>query len=304
VASLRASRWAQIIARPKNFIELATAFQRYSPRPNAKVGIPFEKLMRIAITLQNRGELIESEIAREILPNTDLASINAEDLNGLIKAVQNASKFPLTWACAFVEVALRIEGIDLRLLSEFWAAVNRGRNDFVWLRLMHQASWARASTIAAELLNLQDDAALDLASRILSRCPEVSPEISFELNRRATSGLLDSELAVGRRSTLVSCLLHSRPTLGEAKLYSELRTFKTISDSIPHANDQIIARLNGMPQTLAKEQFPSLRLELKRLLSQKNDYPPEICAATLDTLVQLDVVSCPPISEADWRVTS
>jgi hypothetical protein len=59
-----------------------------------------------------------------------------------------------------------------------------------------------------------------------------------------------------------------------------------------------------MPQAFAKEQFPSLSVELKRLLSHKEDYPPEICAAALDALIQLDVASRPPISEADWRVNS
>jgi hypothetical protein len=168
----------------------------------------------------------------------------------------------------------------------------------------HQADWPKILTIATELLKLQSDAALDFVTQILSHCPEVSPDISNELNRRAASRLLDSDLPDALRPTLVRCLLRSKPTIEEVKLYSNLKTFKTITDSTPHAIEQIIAKLNGMPQDFAKEQFSSLRSELKQLLSSKEDYPPEISAAALDALVQLDVVSCPPITEADWRASS
>jgi hypothetical protein len=59
-----------------------------------------------------------------------------------------------------------------------------------------------------------------------------------------------------------------------------------------------------MPQILKKEEFSSLRVELNRLLSHKEEYSPEISAAALDALIQLDVASCAPISETDWQVGS
>ena len=98
--------------------------------------------------------------------------------------------------------------------------------------------------------------------------------------------------------------MRSKPTLGEAKLYSDLNAFKRIMDCNWHAEERLIARLNSMPQAFAKEEFPSLRVELNRLLSRKEDYPAQICAAALDALIQLDVLSCPPIKEADWRTNS
>jgi hypothetical protein len=305
VAKIRASGWAQAVSLSKNFIELATLYQEYSSIPNAKLRVPFTGLMRIAVVLHNKGELFESEIASEVLHLANVATIDAQEVYGIIKAVKNPSKLPQTWACSFFDVALRLEGIDLRLLSEFWVAVNSDRNNPVWLQLMpHQADWPKILTIATELLKLQSDAALDFVTQILSHCPEVSPDISNELNRRAASRLLDSDLPDALRPTLVRCLLRSKPTIEEVKLYSNLKTFKTITDSTPHAIEQIIAKLNGMPQDFAKEQFSSLRSELKQLLSSKEDYPPEISAAALDALVQLDVVSCPPITEADWRASS
>jgi hypothetical protein len=305
VASLRARRWAQAVSLSKEFVELATVYQEYSPIPNAKFLIPFTKLMKIAVALHNRGELFESEVASEVLRSADVSSIDSKDVVEIIKTIKNPSKLPQTWAISVLNVALRLEGIDLRLLSAFWVAVNDGRDIPLWIQLMpEQAQWPRNISIITELLKLQDDAALDLGTQILSHCPDVSTDILSEINRLAASRLSESDLPDARRSALVRSLLRSKPTLEEVKLYSDLKSFRTIKGSYPRAEELIITRLNEMPQTFTKEEFPSLRGELKQLLSHKEDYPPEICAAALDALVQLDVVSCPPITEADWRISA
>jgi hypothetical protein len=279
VANLRASRWAQTVSLSNEFIELAIVFQEYSQIANAKLGIPFVKLMRIAVTLHNRGELFESEIAGEVLRLANLATIGADEVHGIVEEVQNPSKLPQSWVGSFFDVALRIERIDLGLLSKFWAAVSGGREAPVWLRLgYHQTHWPQAHSIVAELLKLQDDASLDLATQILSHCPDGPSELSCEMNRRAASGLFGSDLPDARRRSLVRCLLSSKPTLGEARLYGDLQSFKRIRGPNPRADEQIITRLNAMPQAFAKEQFPALSIELKRLLSHKQDYPPGICA--------------------------
>lgn len=304
VATLRATAWAKAISLPKDFIRLATVFHDYSSVINAKVGIPFASLMRIAVALHNKGELLRSEIAGEVFVSADVTNINTDEVHEIIKSVQNPSTFPQTWAMPLFEVALRLERIDLELLSALWAAVNRDRISPIWLRWMYnQVNGARTSAIVADLLKLQNDAALDLASQILSPCSDEPSEFSSEMNRRAASRLMDSDLPKDRRAALERCLLQSTPTLEEARLYNNLNSFNAMTDSHLHAYEQIIARLEAMPQTCEKEKFPSLKAELNRLLSRKENYPPEVCAAALEALVQLDVLGCPPISEADWRIT-
>jgi hypothetical protein len=234
VANLRTSRWAQTVSLSKGFIELATVFQEYSQISSSRCRIPFVKLMEIAVTLHNRGELFESDIAGETLRLADPTTIEADEIHGIIKKVQDPSKLPQSWVGSFFDVALRIEWIDLGLLSKFWAAVSDGREAPVWLRLgFHQAPWPQADSTAATLLELQDDASLDLATQILSRCPDRPAELLREMNRRAASGLLGGDLPEARRRTLVRCLLSSKPTLEEARLYGDLQSFKRIRDPNP-----------------------------------------------------------------------
>ena len=184
-------------------MEPATLFQQYATTLNAKLGIPFVKLMRIAVALHNKGQLFQSEIAGDVLRLSDLATIETDEVRGIIKAVQNPSKLPETWASAFFDVVLRLEGIDLTLLSDFWAAVN-GDASRIWLQSMpNDGNWSRQFAIVTELLRLKDDAALDLATGILRHCPEVPSEIAYEMNRRAALGLLTGHLADARRDTLV-----------------------------------------------------------------------------------------------------
>ena len=303
IAEIRNNRWAEIMELPTSQIDLTTLLQ-YTPYPSATIAIPFVTLMRIAVALHNRGELLESTIANDVLALSDVAGIHAAELHAIFRAIKNPSTLPITWARPLVECALVIDGIDLKLLTEFWASINLGREDSIWLRFMPRGDLPRFVRVVAELLKSRDDAALDLAMRITSRLPEVTSEISFEMNRRAALGLRVEGLPNARRASLISCLFHSRPTIEEAKLYGDVQVFKTIIGSTPYSNSQIIERLSAMPQTFGKEQFSALRDELKKLLTRKEDYPPEICAAALDSLVQLDVVSCPAISEADWRVGS
>lgn len=301
ITKLRKSKWARLAGLIKYPEELAM-FLQYSAMPNVTIDIPFKKLMRIAIELHNEKELDESIIGSQLLTLSNVGSIGADELYVLINAVQNASEFPATWAKPFIEVALTSEGVDLKRVSEFWVALNVGRMNTIWLNLIPVANSGRYQTIIAELLRLKSDAAFDLAALIVSCCPEVSPEISSEINRRAAEELLAGGLSDARKRTLVRCLLYSRPTLFEAKLYADLQLFKAVTVSSPHSQRQIVERLNAMPQSLTKGEFSSLRIELKDLLSRKEEYPPEISAAALDALVQLDVASCRPITEQNWRV--
>lgn len=303
IATLRMSKWAMLAELIKSPEELTTLLP-YSPPQKLMINIPFFKVMRIVLELHNQGDLKVSTIASEVLALNNVGKASADELHGLIKAVQNPSKLPMTWANLFIEVALTTEGINLKLISDFWAALNIDRKEAIWLHLMPFTNSERYHAIITELVRLRSDAALDLSAHMASRCPEILPEISFEMNRLAAAELLAEGLTESRKMMLVRCLFQSRPTLMEAKLYGKYHAFKAIVDSTPYSQPQIVERLNAMPQTLAKEEFPSLRIELKRILSRKEDYPPEISAAALDALIQLDVASCPPITESIWRVGS
>jgi hypothetical protein len=303
IATLSKSKWAMLAGAIKEPVELATVVQ-YSPLPKVSFNIPFLKVMRIAIELHNRGDLKETTIAGKTLALARVEKTSVDEFHDLIRAVQNPSRFPVSWARALVEVALSTEGINLGLVADFWAALNSERKEPIWLRLMPHTASEQCHAIVADLMKLGSDAALELSVLIASRGMEVLPEVSNEMNRRAASGLLSGGLSDARKRTLVRCLLRSRPTLEEAKLYGAYQAFKEVTCASPHSESQMVERLNSMPQILKKEEFSSLRVELNRLLSHKEEYSPEISAAALDALIQLDVASCAPISETDWQVGS
>jgi len=287
----------------KSPVELTT-FIQFSHITSVSVDIPFLKVMRIAVKLHEQGCLEESTLASEIFAIAGGGKYSVDEVHILLRALQNPSKLPVTWAIVFIEVAITTEGIDLQLVFNFWKALNRDRKETIWLRFMHFHKSERYQGIITDLLKFNSDEAFDLAAHIVSRCPEVMPEISAEMNRRAASKLLVGGLSEARKSTLFRCLLHSKPTLEEAKLYGECHVFNALLHSSLYSKSQIVDRLNVMPQSLKKDEFSSLRIELKRLLSCKEDYPPEISAAALDALIQLDIASISPITDTIWQKSS
>lgn len=301
ITTLRKSKCAKLAELINDPWVLITLI-RYSHLPSTTIDIPFCKLMRIAIELHNQGRLIDSAIASDTLALANIEKIIPDELHHLINAIQNLPKFPVTWARPLIEVALATTGIDLRIVSNFWSALNADREEVVWLHPICLANTGKYQAVITELVKLNSDAALDLTVPITSHVHDLLPEISMEINRRAASGLLTSGVSALRRKTLVRCLLRSKPTIEEMKIYGENHVFKAIIESFPLSQIQIAERINAMPQTLTKEEFSTLRVELKRLLSQKEHYPPEIAAAALDALIQLDIAICPPISETNWQI--
>ena len=304
VATLRKSKWAILADLLKDWIPPVDVIQYSHHLLNTRIEIPVSKLLRLAVDLHNSGDLSESPIVNEVLVTANGENINADELHAIINSIKNPSEFPNTWARAVIELALTTEGVNVGLLSGFWVALNVDRKEAIWLRLMPRKNTAIYLATISALLGLNDDAGLDLAARILSRFPDVSPEMSMDINRRAASSLLVDSLSDVRRGTLVRCLLQSKSTIEEAKLYGEYDAVKAVLNSTAHAYSQIVERLNAMTQTMRKEEFPMLRTELKRLLSRKEDFPPEISAAALDALVQVNVASCQPITEVDWQMNS
>lgn len=302
VAQLRGSMWAKTASLSKEYVEFATVFRQYASASNTKIEIPFLGLMQIAVTLHNKCELFESEIANQILGLVNVENIDVGHVHDLINSIENPSKLARTWAAALFRIAIRLDGIDLKFLCDIWAEVNKGRENTIWLGLMYtQSDMSRNVKIANQLLGLNDDIGLDLATQILADFSEIPLEVSYEISRRAISGLRHNKLSDGRKRTLVRCLLQSKPTAEEVGLYRDTSIFRSIYDAHPQVEDQITTRLRAMPQSLKREQFPSLRSELMQLLSVKENYDPEICAATIDALIQLDVLSCAPMTESDWQ---
>jgi hypothetical protein len=296
IATLRKSKWATLARMIKEPEDLTTVFQ-YSPLAKGTLEIPFLKVMKIAVELHNRGDLKESTIASEALALGRVEKTSADEFHCLIRAIQDPSRFPASWASALIEVVLSTEGIDLSLVADFWAALNSDRKETIWLRFRNP----RFQEIVVELMKLGSDASLDLSGFIASCGMELIPEVSTELNRRAALGLLSGGLSEARKKTLLRVMLRSNPTLEEVTLYGSHEAFKAVTNTSSHSISQIVGRLNSMPQMLMKAEFSSLRIELNLLLTHKEDYPPEISAAALDALIQLDVASCAPILEADWQ---
>ncbi len=303
VSALRETRWAKTVALPKGFIELSRILPNYFLDYLPSVDIPFLKLMRIAVTLHNKGDLYESQIINNIVTTINFANITAGELHNIIKEIQNPSNFPESWARLIIGVALRIEDVDPILLSGFWRMVNSKRAESIWLQMMPQSNTDNLHKFASELLKINDDTSLSLVTHILSHFRDIPSELSLEMNRRAISQLYNCELHSDQIRTLIRCLLLNRPTLEEAKLYSEPQIFNKIISSSFHAKDQIVTRLRAMPQAIPKAAFSSLQLVLKQLLSHKDEYPPDICAAAFDALIQLDVLTLRPLEEVDWQRT-
>lgn len=303
VASLQASRWVKLAELNSEAMELVT-FRRYLPLHSAAIDVPFINLMRIAVDLHNRGELVESNIVHEVFAFASIAELSADDFHSLIGEIRNSSEFPASWAAAIVETCLRVNGVNSKLLANFWAATNSGGAKSIWLRLRHHdTNWERIHEFIGELMKLPNGDGLDLAIRVVSQCPECPKIMMQQLNHQATSGLQDLNLDARQRSLLVRCLFHSESTLAEAKLYSNVQVVNAIIGSQPFSGDQIVTRIVAMPQTLSKEEFSSLKIELEKLLAQKGQYAPEICAAAVDALIQLDIANCAPITEAHWRAS-
>jgi hypothetical protein len=300
IDKFRGSRWEKIGNLVKGQVEIAGLVE-HTLQPDLSVSILFLKVIRIAVELHNKGTLFDSSLAGDLLGLARLDQAHVDELHRLIKSVQNHAVFPASWAKAVVEVALSSDGVDLKLISEFWESVTSNRDIKLWLRMIPTMEPYRYYKIISDLLEVKSVAALELISFIAMSDREPIAEVSKDLNRRAASGLCSNGLSDSRIGTHVHCLLCSKPTIEEAKLYGACDVFKRVRSAARHFDSQVVERLRSMPQFLSREDYPALKIELMRLLSRKDEYPPEVSAAAIDALIQIDISVCAPISESEWQ---
>lgn len=299
VANLHSTKWAKLAALRSEITEIATLVQ-YPYLQNRGLELPCMEILSIAVDLHNQGKLVTSELAGELLSLADVEGIHAQDFHALISRINNPSSFPRAWAQAIIEIALRIDQIDLNRLSEFYSVVSRGHENCLWISLMWQRDFNRSLAIIPKLIEIQHPSTLELAVNIGYNHSELPTNCLLEMNRRAVQGLSACDLLKQEKSNLIRCLLRSRQTVGECRLYSDFATFNAITGSDWHLQTQLIDRLIAMPQTLPKEQFPDLSEALHKILINRENYPVEFCAAALDALMQIDTMNCQPLSETDW----
>ncbi|MBS0206421.1 MAG: hypothetical protein JSS49_26320 [Planctomycetes bacterium] len=298
---LRTSKWADCFARRKDWVVYAGVYRRYSPTAIATSKIPFVRIMQVAIGLHNEGILVDSELAADVMGSADTGAISSEEIHSLIKAIRNPSAFPESWTAVLFSVALRVNNVNLHKVSDLWAATVHARNNEMRLRLYELVTAQLAASLIEELLDLRNDAALDLAIQVSIRNHALPSELSSELNRRICSRLHGHGYPECRLDAMLSCLFVTHPTMEEARVYSDVATMSKIRAARPHVNEEITNRLTIMPQALGKEMISSLRVELLKILARDEDYWPTMRAAALDSLIQLDILNCSPLSEADWQ---
>jgi hypothetical protein len=67
--------------------------------------------------------------------------------------------------------------------------------------------------------------------------------------------------------------------------------------------DSVVERILSMPQSLHKDHFPELHHALTKIVQHREEVRPEISAAAIDAIIQINVITCPPIVESDWKAS-
>jgi len=303
VSNLRQKEWAQLAALVNELLELVL-IEQYSPTSKSYTEIPIIRLFSVATKLHNNGELFDSALVADYLCFVDVSAISAKDIHALIATIQSPSTFAETWAKAIIEISLRVDAIDYKILSSFWYELNKGRENYIWFQSLALNDSPRVLKTISELVKLDCEDGLDISAYVSYRSSEIPTEISLTMNRRAAFGLGKENLERSRIWSLAQCLFQSRHTLEEAILYADVRVLRILNETSQHFTGQIADRIATMPSKLPKEQLVALKQILYGILSSKSEFPPTICAATLDALIQLDTMSCPPLSEEDWQIAS
>jgi hypothetical protein len=301
VEELRSREWARLMALPKNLIEFFT--QSYGYFEDEEYTLPITPVLRVAISLQNMGQLDDSALARNILLESDFSKLEATEMEVLIHSIENAPTLPESWAQIIISAAVETENIDARVLVNLWKALTGrsriylGRSPFV------SPSGAKKARLLTQLLETSDVDSLDLAAAIALTVVDLDDKISRILNERIARALQWSAGETSlKKEHIYYALLRSRTTVAEPRLYSDPAWLKAAASLSPFIAKGIAQKIVAMPQNLARADYTALRESLVKLIEPGNAYPSEVATAALNALIQLDIANRAPLSEAMWQL--
>ena len=299
---LLSREWARLMAIPKRLIELCA--QSYGYFRDEQWMLPLVPILRVAVSLQNAGQLDESPLARSILLQADVSKLKATEIHELIDSIQNASTLPDSWAQIIISAVVFTENIDAQRLSKLWNVLNRKRLMYLGRSPFHSPSEENKAYLLMELLENGGDDSLDLAAAISLSLTKVDDKISRALNERIAGALKESEEEKSQKLTQIYALLSSRTTLAESRLYTDAAWFKAAAELSPFVSNRIAEKIVTMPQTLARRDYAALRVSLEKLIEPANGYPDGVAAAALNALIQMDIANRAPLSETMWQLAN
>jgi hypothetical protein len=189
---LLSREWARLMGIPKRLIELYTrSYVGYFG--DDQWTLPLLPILRVAVSIQNAGQLDESTLATTILLQADLSKLKATEIHELIDSIQDASTLPESWAHIIVSAAVFTQDIDSRRLAKLWKVLNGKRPMYFGRSPLVSPSEDKRSYLLSQLLENRDDDSLDLAAAISHSLTKVDDNISRALNERLAAALKVSE---------------------------------------------------------------------------------------------------------------
>lgn len=298
ILKIRNSEWAKIAAMPKVAIGFASSLHYTTAVYNKN--FPILKILRIAVTLHNNGQLLNIGVTG-ILYQSDISNIDLAELRRIIASLQRPSEFPARWARHLFGIALANVHFDLTALSNFWEILCEGRKRLVLGRLILRIETQRIIAICEQFVSSAKLSDMRLLSHIFGHREDVPLPFLSALNRMAASRMREDVIPSIWRDEISQCLFYGDPSLEEARLYCDCSHLKSIIQSNPRRIPLIVDRIEMLPQTVNTEDLSTLRIELGRLISNREHVPPRIGAAALEALIQLDVAACLPMTENLWK---
>ncbi len=299
IALLRDTQWARLQALSNGHIEfIVTTPEVYSC---VRQRLPVTEVFKVAVRIHKDSRLMDSLILSDVMSILDFESIDPGDMNEILKSIPDPGNLSSSWASTLINVCLRVAGVDLQLIAKFWGDLNAESKRLFWFHYEVTSDLSTTHDVIRKLLELENVAALDLAARMNSLSPCSPDDVSSAISVRAATMLLNGELSEEQRSVALNALHHGRPTLLEAQLLADENAFRQLFGPDGLNAGSVAARINVMPQLLPKSEFVLLRQFLGRIVCSEHVYLPQIRAAALEAIIQIDVARCSHLTEADWQ---